>query len=189
MTLDTATSSVLATLSFNSFLLGIIMVSFELFRYHLIDIYAPRIRKDENSKIPSPSRIPLFWIFQVLKVSDETLLENIGLDGYIFLRYLKMCFNICLISCLGAIILIPIYATSSSDSDIIGIDTLSMANIENGDIRLWAPFVFIYLFTLLFLYFLYKEYENFIWAKSKSFRGKDLNDPLQKYFTVLVRKT
>lgn len=63
---------------------------------------------------PQPSPYPLFWIRDILKISDEEVLRMIGLDGYMLLRYLKILFRVALFfSVCGALVLVPVYQVNT----------------------------------------------------------------------------
>jgi hypothetical protein len=54
----------------------------------------------------------LGWARQAYHVSNDDTLKYVGLDSYMFLRFLRLGFRVSLMgSLLGCLILIPIYAT------------------------------------------------------------------------------
>ena len=71
---------------------------------------------------------PLSWIPGVCRASWSTVRSSGGLDSYMFLRYVRLCFRITFTSALwGLIILWPVYATADGGAN--GWYFLSMANI------------------------------------------------------------
>jgi len=71
---------------------------------------------------------PLSWIPGVCRASWSTVRNSGGLDSYMFLRYVRLCFRITFTSALwGLIILWPVYATADGGAN--GWYFLSMANI------------------------------------------------------------
>ena len=185
---DADTASVLATLSSNLCLGLVCLVMFEYFRRKEPEIYAPRLRSMKGVvTIDAPSKSIFGWAYQVYNVSDETLLRSVGLDAYVFLRILRMCAIVGIhCSCIGLVILVPVYYTAYGDPDVNGIAMFSMANIKAGGMRLWCSFCAAYLFTGLFLYFSYKEYENFATVRQKVLTEGDYIIPLQVGFSVQV---
>lgn len=184
------TSSVIATLTFNGILGAALMIVFELFRSYQPDIYAPRTRKAGGEILPKPGGFPFSWVYSVWTVDDDEFIRTAGLDAYVYLRYLKMCFRLFAICAFFAlVVLCPIYATanlSTDDDTVEGITLFSMANIPQDSDKLWAPLVFAYFFTFLFLYFLFKEYENFTRARAIFFQGGDKEMPAQMTYSVQV---
>lgn len=183
---DAATSSVFATLGFNALLGFVVMVVFEYFRVHQLDIYSPKVRKDANEEIPVPTSALFGWIPNLWKLSDDDMLRIAGLDAYVYLRYIKMLFRIGLLCCCGLPILLPVYVTAAGLPDVEGINKYSMANIELQGMRLWASVVFAYLFTGVFLFYIDREYENFARARTLFFNGVDKTLPDQMAYTVIV---
>ena len=79
------------------------------------------------NRIINTSR-PLSWIPGVCRASWSTVRSSGGLDSYMFLRYVRLCFRITFTSALwGLIILWPVYATADGGAN--GWYFLSMANI------------------------------------------------------------
>lgn len=185
---DADTYSVFATLGFNVVLAIGLMIVFEYFRYRQIDIYAPKLRKPGGKELPNPGKFPFSWILRVWYASENDILKIAGMDAYVYLRFLKMCFNIGSICSLGLVVLLPVYGTAagSTSDEVYGINLYSMANIpENGN-RLWASLIFIYLYTFVFLYFTFKEYENFVRARGLYFKGGDSSMPMQMNYSIIV---
>ncbi len=184
------TSSVIATLTFNGIVGATLMLIFEFFRRHQLDIYSPRIRQAGGECIPNPGNYPFSWIRIVWQVSDDDIIQIAGMDGYVYLRYLKTCFRITLVCAVFGIgVLCPIYATSDLNSDddaVEGITLFSMANIPQKSQKLWAPLIFVYLFTAIFLFLMHKEYENFARARMVYFKGGDSKFPIQLAYSVQV---
>jgi hypothetical protein len=112
----------------------------------------------------------LAWIFQVLReFSDIQVYEQVGMDGYVALRFLTMMARLGgAVSFLALAILVPVYATGNNNAisgdnvtKIEGISLCTMANLPKSGNRLWASCLFNYVFTFLFIYSLYNEYDNF----------------------------
>lgn len=178
--------SIFATLSVNGFFFIVIMLCFEYYRNKIVDIYAPRSR-GRYPKAVKPREGFFQWFLQIYEVSDDEIFSIAGMDGYVFLRFLKFCCNLGTVtSLLAGSILLPVYYTGPGNNNASGIDLFSMANIEPKGKRLWASLVFVYLFTLIFLFFIHKEYENFVIARKKFYDGQDEIIPVQVHYTVQV---
>jgi hypothetical protein len=195
---DSNTSSVFSTLALGVIVFVVIYLIFELSRGRYADVYIPSLQKgliktstegDGNKKsIPTPS--PGFggWIKSTWNVDDDTIYEVVGMDGYVYLRFLKMCFVVMLYcAILGNAIGLAVYGTSSTEDDTVsGINYYSLTNIPSGGDRLWTPWILTYLFTLIFLYHLYKEYENFAKRRAYYLKHGDSFISKQTSYSVLV---
>ena len=177
--------SIFATLSANGFFFISLMLLFEYSRNKIVDIYAPRSR-GKYPKSVKPKEGFLQWLGQIYYIEEEEMFTIAGMDGYVFLRFLKFCCKVGSITSLLAIALFPIYSSGPGNEDAYGIAVYSMANIKQNGTRLWASLVFVYLFTLIFLYLIYKEYEHFVSARKKYFDGQDEIIPVQVHYTVQV---
>ena len=164
-------SSLLSTAIFNGIICIICLAAFDFLRGKYLDIYSPRCRLGQlavnrDAEIPEPCDNIFGLLIQLFQLSDEQLLLYAGLDGYVYLRYLRLCWKICIICTAVALpLLCTVYVTAVGSDEVKGIDALSMANIEAQGNRLWAPFFCAYIFTAALLYLLFIEYEHFVAVK------------------------
>jgi len=111
---------------------------------------------------------------QLFFTDDNEILKVAGMDGYMFLRFLKTCAKILSTSSLfGLIILLPVYFTGKGNDNVFGINRYSMANLQNQSDRLWASWIFTYVFSFIFLYFFHDEYHNFAVKRKEFFKKGD----------------
>ncbi|TLD36361.1 DUF221-domain-containing protein [Venturia nashicola] len=76
-------------------------------------VYARRAKHADSKHAPPPLEKSLFaWTGSVKKIEEQELVEKIGLDAVIFLRFLRMLRNIfLLLAVIGCAVLIPINVT------------------------------------------------------------------------------
>lgn len=183
--MDAATSSIYASLTFNVILGIVLLILFEILRTRQVDLYQPRIRKNLTQAFPQIKPGFLRWIGQLFWLNDEEILPTIGLDAYVTLRFTYMCWKMSVCCFLGCMILISVYATNENQIDFVeGINTLSMANLEPGSSKMWASLVFSYMFTFIFLGFIYKEYEHFVDKRQSFLAGNDPAIPEQMKYSI-----
>lgn len=88
-----STDSFLASVYANIAILVISLVAFAIARKRHASFFTPRLLKLNNAghRLPSDPASTVFgWIFSNLSMSDEQLLESVGLDGYMLIRFLKL---------------------------------------------------------------------------------------------------
>ena len=123
----------------------IITLVFEVCRPHLPRLYSPRRTRllVAANRIPAqPSKYPFGWLWQVSQISEEELLQMVGLDAYMFMRFIKLCIKFCfVVTFLGLVILVPVYATGTmaNENNEWGRYTLAKVNSDDTAARLWAP--------------------------------------------------
>ena len=73
-------------------------------------VYAPRLRfADEKHAPPAIGRGPFAWFKPVISTKEQDLVDKVGLDAAVFIRFTKMCRNIFLIlTVVGCGIIIPV---------------------------------------------------------------------------------
>lgn len=89
------TSTLLNTLSVNSIIFAAFFVVFEVNR-RIKKIYLNRRNKKliKSQRVPNePPSYPLGWLVALLDASEEDLLLMVGLDAYMLLRYVLLCFR------------------------------------------------------------------------------------------------
>ncbi|KAF9953997.1 hypothetical protein BGZ70_010692, partial [Mortierella alpina] len=121
-------------------------------------IYQPRtylVTEDIRSPELPPGMFS--WITASFKVKDTELLQKVGLDAYMFLRFLRMnamFFAGCTL--LAVPILIPINHVNGIGLD--GLPGMSIGNIrENEEWRLWFHLVLTYIFCGAAILLLWRE--------------------------------
>jgi hypothetical protein len=103
------------------------------------------------------------WVPAVFSVSWTQVRKIAGLDGYFFLRYIRMNVRICTITTFWAfIILVPVYATGDYQTNQEGWYHISVANVAKGSWRMWVPCVFAYLLSGFIFFVMKQEYRHFL---------------------------
>lgn len=174
----TSLPAFLASLSVNISMFTIQVVSFFILRNFLHRVYQPRsvdsifliflfslheqvikvLPKDKKVKSPPKSLLKLFQ--KLYQISPEYIIKKSGLDAYFFLRFLRMCIILFLISILIIWpILLPINSINGIDKTFQGksrgLDRFSFGNVSPKHTnRYWAHLVLAYLFVSQFLLFL-----------------------------------
>ncbi|CAO3564336.1 unnamed protein product [Mortierella alpina] len=135
-----------------------VFVAFCIVRHWSKKIYQPRtylVTEDIRSPELPPGMFS--WITASFKVKDTELLQKVGLDAYMFLRFLRMnamFFAGCTL--LAIPILIPINYVNGRGQD--GLPGMSIANIrENEEWRLWFHLVLTYIFCGAAILLLWRE--------------------------------
>jgi len=167
----------------------ILLLTFELIR-HIKQIFLKRItRKFQKSKRvpPVPPRYFFGWIVEIMKVSESDFLYMVGLDGYVFLRFIKLCLKIsCFFTLWGLLILLPVYVSSSGDQHGWSKYTLANAMNEEDSHRLWLPAVFSYVFSGYVCRLFYLEYQLFVKMRLEYLIRGDPDTHPQTYYTLMV---
>ncbi|KAG5191569.1 late exocytosis, associated with Golgi transport-domain-containing protein [Tribonema minus] len=146
-----------------------------------------RITRPERSP-PEASTALLGWVSSVLAVSDEETHRCVGLDTFMFIRFLRMCFFITGVSSAFALVfLIPIYATGGERSSAsTGYNSINMANVINGSHRLWATLVFWYGFVALVLHCFWREWLVYLPLRQRYLVEGDVDTPQEYRYTLQV---
>ena len=124
-----------------------------------------------------------------MEVGEEDLLRMVGLDGYMLIRYINVCFRMSVFYSLwGVIVLVPVY--SSAPGKHVSWNKYTLANIPNNPSanQLWVPAIFAYVFTTYFCHLMYTEYKNFVLKRIQYLIQGDTDTPTQTYYTIMVEK-
>ncbi|KAK4513964.1 transport between ER and Golgi ATPase protein [Mucor velutinosus] len=148
----------------------LLFMIFCIFRTRIPVLFSPR----SNMKRHKPPELPtsLFgWIWPLIKISDEDMLTNVGLDALLMLKFVTMgikIFAVCTV--FGIIVFVPI--TMTSDYTHLGnatspLDRLSISVIEQDSKKFIAYLVFAYFFTFVTFFFLNRNYNDYIYLRAK----------------------
>jgi hypothetical protein len=134
-----------------------------------------------------PDVVSFNWVLSVFNVPWSTVRKSAGLDGYFFLRFIRMNLRICGVTFFWAfMILVPVYATGAEQNGEHGWYHFSVANVSRGSWRMWVPTVFAYLFTGFIFFVMKQEYRHFLELRMDFLaRGSSHVHP-QHHFSLLV---
>ncbi|KAJ1855070.1 phosphate metabolism protein 7 [Coemansia sp. RSA 1853] len=139
-TKDTSNSVVtfLASLTINIAVALLIFVIFCILRPRLRRVYAPRTYAVTKDKRPEPVSRGLFsWIPAVLRVPDTDIIQQSGLDTYMFLRSIRTMFIMFgVISIASAASILPVNVLGTMK--LTGLNSLSMGNVDPRSNWLWV---------------------------------------------------
>jgi calcium permeable stress-gated cation channel len=86
----------------------VVFIVFSILRPRHKIVYAPKLKyADEKRAPPAIDDGMLSWLKPVWHCSDEYLLDKIGLDAVVFLRFWRMCRNIFICLGTGSAVIIP----------------------------------------------------------------------------------
>ena len=152
------TQGLLNTLYINLILFTFFMTFFEVNR-HMRSTYLKRVTKrfQRCNRVPAaPSNFPFAWIMTVLDVEEEDFLRMVGLDGYMLMRYINVCFRMSVFFTIwGLMALVPVYGHAPGRH--VGWNKYTLANIPNNPKadQLWVPAIFAYVFSIYFCHLMY----------------------------------
>lgn len=200
-TLQANTLWIALSASFGSMLL--VTILFSLVRPHNTVVYAPKSKHaDEKHRPPKISSAPLAWVAPVTRTKEETLIEKIGLDAAIFLRFLKMCRNMfATLALFGCLILVPVHVTTTRSQlagqpPAAGADSVTSALISITPLNvtgpaLWSHVVASYVIDLVVMLFLWLNYRTIAKLKRSYFQNKEYQQSLHArsiWLTDIPRK-
>jgi hypothetical protein len=161
------THSLFVCIYVNIAVFAIILVIFEVNK-GINQIYQKRCIKrfQDAGRVPkSPDKAFLGWLRMLFKIKETDVLNMVGLDAYMLLRYISMCIKLSFfLAFFGCLVLAPIYATTPNNSDATW-NSYTIFNVTQGSFvnkqRLWAAAIFSYIFAGYFCHLIYAEYSHF----------------------------
>ncbi|KAJ2720772.1 phosphate metabolism protein 7 [Coemansia sp. Benny D115] len=143
------TSTFVSSLVFNVVVAAALVIAFTILRPRFKRVYAPRTYAvDKEKRSPAIKGLsPFAWISAILNVSDEKIIARVGLDTYMFLRYIRSMFIIfTVLSVLSVVTIMPVNITG--DENKKGILKLTMSNVSADSPRNWVHIVFFMVFVV-----------------------------------------
>lgn len=114
-----------------------------------------------NERTPNVSDSFLGWISEFYAIPDTWILNHHTLDGYLFLRFLKICVVMCLVGCaITWPVLFPINITGGGGKKQL--DILTMANVTNNYFKFFAHAGCAIIFFSFVIYMITREAIFFI---------------------------
>lgn len=129
------------------------------------------------------------WIRPVFRTKESQLVECIGLDATIFLRFTKMCRNIFVVlSIIGCLVMIPINITQSGHNDftktLSAFSTMTPLYVTTNAI--WSQVVCAWVFDIIVAFFLWRNYKAVLALRRRYFESPDYQRSLHAR-TLMVR--
>jgi Late exocytosis, associated with Golgi transport/Cytosolic domain of 10TM putative phosphate transporter len=136
-----------------------------------------------------PDERPLDWIRPVLGVPWNTVREMVGLDGYFFLRYIRMNVRITAISTFWIfLIVVPVYyfGGNNETSSTSGWYRISAANLSSKSNLMWIPCIVMYFFTGFIFFVIQQEYEHYFNIRQDFLAKGSTHVHPQHHYSVIV---
>ncbi|KAJ5390566.1 uncharacterized protein N7496_001634 [Penicillium cataractarum] len=136
---------------------------FSLFRPRHNVVYAPKVKHADRKHAPPPVGKGFFsWVKPVINTREPQLIETVGLDAAIFLRFTKMCRNIFIfISIIGCLVLIPVNISQSKTTGSSASTALSKMTplFVTNPTAIWSQVVCAWSFDIILAFFLWRNYK------------------------------
>ncbi|EJK69205.1 hypothetical protein THAOC_09569, partial [Thalassiosira oceanica] len=198
---DATPESILAALALNTIACILLLSLYEILRRLIPSVYSQRLvnekraltrhpnlrvamagnkdakeEADEGMTCSMPScRADSFleWVLPVYQTPWSTIRELAGLDAYFYLRYIRMCLKLTLVSSFWAmVILCPVYASGGGGQS--GCYYFSMANVLPGNkFRVWVPTIFQWCFSLYISFCIRAELSHYVELRQQFLGGLD----------------
>ncbi|EGE83387.1 hypothetical protein RJZ56_003504 [Blastomyces dermatitidis] len=160
---------------------------FSLFRPRNSLVYAPKIKHADQKHTPPPVGKGLFaWITPLRNTKESELIDCIGLDATVFLRFTRMCRDMFLASSvIGCFVMIPINIAKSTPP--VGINAFATMTPEYVSYSaIWSHVVCLWLFNAIVAYFLWRNYKAVSTLRRHYFESPEYQKSLHAR-TLLVR--
>ncbi|CAK7567574.1 MAG: hypothetical protein SEPTF4163_005540 [Sporothrix epigloea] len=138
---------------------GVCLAIFVIFRRKCQRVYAPRtlssIRRYPHVPIPSLPATWFTWVKNVWQIDDSFILNNTSLDGFFFLRYLRVLATICFAGCVIAWpVLLSVNATGGNK--LSQLDLLTIGDVASP-IKFYAHVAIAWVFFGFILFMISRE--------------------------------
>ncbi|KAH9905696.1 putative DUF221 domain protein [Xylariomycetidae sp. FL2044] len=127
-------------------------------------VYAPRLKHADEKHAPPPMDNTIFgWVQPIIKTREQVLVDKIGLDATLFIRFTKMCRNILIIlSLIGCGVYIPLNIVENNANDTTNDNNVFMNLTPLGvwGTACWAHVIVSYAFNSVICFFLWTNYRS-----------------------------
>ncbi|KAI7504874.1 DUF221 family protein [Hortaea werneckii] len=166
-----------------------VLALFCLVRPYNSVVYAPRAKHADTKHAPPPIDKGIFgWIPPLVRTKEQDMVNKVGLDGAIFIRFTKMLRNIfaCL-TVVGCGILLPVNLVSSNNSAKNASFFLKMTpQYMYGSQAFWAYVAAAYIFDAIIFYFLWRNYKAVVRLRRAYFDSPDFQRSLHARTLLLT---
>ncbi|KAF9889047.1 hypothetical protein FE257_008024 [Aspergillus nanangensis] len=169
-------NAVWASLGTSAGLALVLALLFSLFRPRNSVVYAPKVKHADRKHTPPPVGKGFFaWLQPVLRTKESELIDCVGLDAAIFVRFTKMCRNIFIfLSIIGCGVMIPLNLTQSNNSSTASLSAFAtMTPLYVTTNAIWSQVVCAWAFDIIVAFFLWRNYKAVFVLRRKYFQSSD----------------
>ncbi|KAJ3275369.1 hypothetical protein HDV01_000661 [Terramyces sp. JEL0728] len=159
-------------------------VGFSVLRPSNKKTYEPKIHFSEQKKKPAPlSAEPLAWLKPIMNLSESELVDKLGLDAVMFLKFVAFGVRFFVLASLLCIPLMVVYNFAPSldkYQDVAqgitvnpSLKALSMQNLNKGSNFLYIPASLAYILSFFAYYQLYVIWDQYIALRKFSFTSPE----------------
>lgn len=125
-------------------------------------VYAPRLKHSDEKHAPPPVDNGIFsWVSPVMKTREQILVEKIGVDAALFIRFTKLCRNLTIIlSVVGVSVYIPLNLIQNKKNQALNGTNLFIRLTPLGvwGAACWAHVIVSYIFDIVICFFIWWNY-------------------------------
>lgn len=184
-------NSIYAAIVYSFAVAGLLFLVFCFLRPRNSRVYAPRAKHADEKHRPLPlDKKPFSWLAAIKNVKEQELVDKIGLDAVLFLRFMRMIRNIFLvITVFGCGILIPINVAGGSPfyEQWHSIPTLMKFTPQYiFGTKFWAFVIVAYLIQATVCFFLWWNYRAVYKLKRTYFESEEYKASLHSRTLLLT---
>lgn len=166
-------------------------IFFSFLRPYHQALYAPKMKHADDKHAPPPiGNKPWSWVTTLWQATEEQLVQQIGMDATIFIRFVRMCRNIFLVlSVFGVCILVPVHITEYNK---IGPDQYWLVKLTPENTwasAQWSQVVVAYLFNITVAVFLWWNYRKVVALRRTYFDSEEYQNSLHARTLMVCRQT
>lgn len=179
--------AIISALGYSVGTMVIITLAFSIMRPHNSVVYAPKLKYADDKHAPPRIGKGMFaWFRPVASIKEAELVEKVGLDATVFLRFTRMCRNIfALVTIIAVAILLPANYIGSKKGISQGLShgflTRSTAQYVTGP-ALWVHVVCAWAINIIVAFFLWRNYAAVTRLRRQYFESAE-------YLTALHSRT
>ncbi|KAF3936207.1 hypothetical protein ABW19_dt0204083 [Dactylella cylindrospora] len=143
-------------------------------------VYAPRLKHADEKHAPPPIDKGYFsWLKPLIKCHEDDLVDKIGLDATVFLRFLRMLRNLFAVLSIFAVVLIGVNAGCTTKNKYMlsaqdGVDPFIYMSPQFvfGNC-LYAHVILSWVFNICVCYFIWRSYRKLVILKKRYFESEE----------------
>ncbi|KAF8535565.1 hypothetical protein BDD12DRAFT_892516 [Trichophaea hybrida] len=155
--------------------------------YHSL-VYAPKLRHaDEKRAPPTIGKGYFSWVQPLLKCHEKDLVDKIGMDATIFLRFMRLCRTLFFyLGILGCLVMIPVNVSCNLKNEAYQNTAwrpstkwyILMSPTYTWGQCMWAHVIIAWIFDFIIMYFLWRNYRMVVNLKRDYFENPEYSDSL-----------
>ncbi|PVU97021.1 hypothetical protein BB561_000849 [Smittium simulii] len=173
--------------------LNVYSISIKDFLTQTIIILYKELKKSKSTlTLPTLSKHPFKWFLVIFNLDISSYIELVGIDGYLFLRFIRVCFiQIAFMAFFGTVLFFPYNYLNGDNSDAKSIGRFYVLYLSfyhiNTSTKQYLHIIFAYIYSIFFFYLMYRELNVYVSLAQEYYASPEFQNNIASRTVIITQ--